>query len=86
MADTITLGKRRTIRFTREDDQRLEAQAQAKKRSVSEIIRDTVRQSFHGEEMSAGDWIIAAGQTPAPPASPSPERLAFRKAYHKRNP
>ena len=85
MSDTLTLGKRRTIRFSKEDDSRIEAQAQAQKRSVSEVIRNTVRQSLHGEEPSAGDWILQVSNIPPPKARTDPASVAFRQSYEERH-
>lgn len=86
MSDTLTLGKRRTIRFSKEDDSRIEAQAQAQKRSVSEVIRETVRQSLHGEEPCAGDWILQVAKSPPPKARTDPASVAFRQSYKERHP
>ena len=85
MSDTLTLGKRRTIRFSKEDDARIEAQAQAQKRSVSEVIRATVRQSLHGDEPSAGDWILQVATIPPPKARTDPASVAFRQSYKERH-
>ena len=79
------MGKRRTIRFSKADDARIEAQAQAQKCSVSEVIRATVRQSLHGEDPCAGDWSLQVANSPAPKARTDPASVAFRQRYQERH-
>ena len=46
MSDTLILGKRRTVRFTSEIDRLLEAKASAENKSVSDIIRVSVKARY----------------------------------------
>ena len=85
MADTLTLGRRRTVRFSREDDARLEAHAQAEQRPVSEVIREAVRQLPQAAQTSAGEWILSVAQSPAPKLRDDPASAAFRAAYTRRH-
>ena len=84
MSDTMTLGKRRTVRFASAVDRRLAARAAGENKSISDIIRDSVLTGLQTGEASAGKWILNAAQKLAPRAA-SPARLAFRKAYKARH-
>lgn len=83
MSDTSTLGKRRTIRFESELDRLLSARAAAEKKTVSHLIRDSVRAAFNEKRQTPGEWILSVAANP--PRPPSPERLAFRKKYRERH-
>ena len=83
MSDTGTLGKRRTIRFESELDRLLSAKAAVEKKSVSRLIRDSVRAAFKEKKQTPGEWILSVADNPPRPAGP--ERLAFRKKYRERH-
>ena len=83
MSDTMTLGKRRTVRFAAEVDRLIAARAEAENKPVSEIIRVSVLAALQAGGMTAGDWISSMADKPARPVSP--ERLAFRKKYRERH-
>lgn len=83
MADTLTLGKRRTVRFSTKIDRLLESHAAAENKSVSVLIRDSVVAGLQSGGMTAGEWILSVAKNP--PRPPSPERLAFRKRYIARH-
>ena len=83
MSDTMTLGKRRTVRFAAEIDRLIAARAEAENKPVSEIIRISVLVGLQTGGMTAGDWINSMADRSARPASP--ERLAFRKKYKERH-
>ena len=84
MSDTLTLGKRRTVRFTSEIDRLLESKASAENKSVSDIIRVSVKAGIESGEGSAGNWILSATKGRSPRAA-SPERVAFQKRYRQRH-
>lgn len=85
MSDTMTLGKRRTVRFASELDRLIASRAAVENKSISEIIRLSVLAGLRTGEISAGEWIRTAAKNVSPrPASP--ERLAFRKKYQERHP
>lgn len=83
MSDKIVLGKRRTVRFEAKVDGLLAAKAAAEKKSVSELIRDSVLANLQGENLTAADWILSVAGNPSGPDSP--ERQAFRKKYLERH-
>jgi hypothetical protein len=83
MSDIKTLGKRRTIRFESELDRLLSAKAALEKKSVSRLIRDSVRASFKEKGQTPGEWILSVADNP--PRPPSTDRLAFRKKYRERH-
>jgi hypothetical protein len=83
MADTLTLGKRRTVRFSHKIDRLLKSRAAAENKSVSVVIRDSVVASLQDGGMTAGEWILSVANNP--PRFSSPERLAFRKKYLARH-
>ena len=82
MSDTI-LGKRRTVRFEARLDGLISARAEAEKKSISRVIRDSVIAGLQTGGMTAGDWILSVAANKARPASA--ERLAFRKKYRERH-
>lgn len=84
MSDTMTLGKRRTVRFASEIDRLIATRAAVENKSISDIIRVSVLLGLHTGEVSAGDWVASAAKKRVlRPASP--ERLAFRKRYRERH-
>jgi hypothetical protein len=83
MSDTTTLGKRRTVRFEARIDGLISARAEAEKKSISRVIRDSVIAGLQTGGMTAGDWILSVADNKARPASA--ERLAFRKKYRERH-
>ncbi len=83
MADTMTLGKRRTVRFSHKIDRLLESRAAAENKSVSVLIRDSVVAGLQSGGMTAGEWILSVANNSPRPSSP--ERLAFRKKYLARH-
>jgi hypothetical protein len=83
MSDTMTLGKRRTVRFAAEIDRQIAARAAEENKPVSEIIRLSVLAGLNTDGQTAGDWIISVADKPVRPASPA--RLAFRKKYRARH-
>ncbi len=85
MAASNTLGKRRTVRFSIEDDRRIEAFAHMVNKPVSEIIREKVIQSIPEGGKTASEWILDTAKTPAPQHRPDASRDAFRKAYTERH-
>jgi hypothetical protein len=78
------LGKRRTVRFSEEIDRLLEAKAAAESKSISDIIRVSVKAGIESGEGSAGSWILSATQGRSP-RDAGPERVAFQKRYRKRH-
>jgi hypothetical protein len=82
MSDTI-LGKRRTVRFEARTDGLISARAEAEKKSISRVIRDSVIAGLQTSGMTAGDWILSVADNKA--RSASAERLAFRKKYRERH-
>jgi hypothetical protein len=62
----------------------LEARASAESKSVSDIIRDSVKAGIESGESSAGSWILSAAQGRSPRAA-GPERVAFQKRHRKRH-
>ena len=84
MSDTNTLGKRRTVRFEARIDGLISARAEAEKKSISRVIRDSVIAGLQTGGMTAGDWILSVADNKA--RSASAERLAFRKKYRERHP
>ena len=84
MSDKLTLGKRRTVRFSEAIDRLLEARSSAESKSVSDIIRDSVKAGIESGEGSAGNWILSAAQERSPRAA-GPERAAFQKRHRKRH-
>ena len=84
MSDTLTLGKRRTVRFSEKIDRLLEAKASAENKSVSDIIRVSVKATVETGEGSAGHWILSATKGRSPRAA-SAERAAFQKRYKQRH-
>lgn len=85
MSDALTLGKRRTVRFSEAIDRLLEARASAENKSVSDIIRGSVKAGIESGESSAGSWILSVAKGRSPRAA-GPERVAFQKRYRKRHP
>lgn len=85
MSDTMTPGKRRTVRFSSEIDRLIASRAAVENKSISDIIRISVLAGLHTGEVSAGEWIRTAAKNVSP-RPPSPERLAFRKKYRERHP
>lgn len=84
MSDTMTLGKRRTVRFASEVDRLIASRAAVENKSISDIIRVSVLAGLHTGEISAGDWVTGVAKKSSPrPASP--ERKAFRKRYQERH-
>jgi len=83
MSDTNTLGKRRTVRFEARIDGLISARAEAEKKSISRVIRDSVIAGLQTGGMTAGDWILSVADNKA--RSASAERLAFRKKYRERH-
>jgi hypothetical protein len=84
MSDTMTLGKRRTVRFAPDVDRLIATRAEVENKSISDIIRVSVLAGLHTGEISAGEWVKDAAKKRVPrPASP--ERLAFRKRYRERH-
>jgi hypothetical protein len=84
MSDTMTPGKRRTVRFASEIDRLIASRAAVENKSISDIIRISVLAGLHTGEVSAGEWIRTAAKNVSP-RPPSPERLAFRKKYRERH-
>lgn len=84
MSDTMTLGRRRTVRFASEVDRLIASRAAVENKSISDIIRVSVWAGLHTGEISAGNWIISAAKKRSPRRA-SPERLAFRKRYQERH-
>jgi len=82
MSDTI-LGKRRTVRFEARIDGLISARAEAEKKSISRVIRDSVIAGLQTGGITAGDWILSVADNKA--RSASAERLAFRKKYRERH-
>ena len=83
MSDTISIGKRRTVRFDSETDRLISARAAEENKPVSVIIRDSVGAGLQTGGMTAGEWLKSVAKHPARPTSP--ERLAFRKKYLERH-
>jgi len=83
MSDTNTLGKRRTVRFEARIDGLIATRAEAEKKSISRVIRDSVIAGLQTGGMTAGDWILSVADSKA--RSASAERLAFRKKYRERH-
>ena len=83
MSDTNTLGKRRTVRFEARIDGLISARAEAEKKSISRVIRDSVIAGLQTGGITAGDWILSVADNKA--RSASAERLAFRKKYRERH-
>jgi hypothetical protein len=83
MADIMTLGRRRTVRFSSTVDRLLESRAAVENKPVSVLIRDSVVAGLQTGGMTAGEWILSVANNPPRPSSP--ERLAFRKKYLARH-
>jgi hypothetical protein len=84
MADTMTLGKRRTIRFSHQLDRWLESRAAAEHKTVSDFIRATVATEMANGGQTAGEWLLQAAKKYKPrPADAA--RIAFQKAYKARH-
>ena len=85
MADTLTLGKRRTVRFSHKIDRLLESRAVAENKSVSVLIRDSVVAGLQSGGMTAGEWILRAARGRARRRASTPADLEFQKRYRERH-
>ena len=85
MADTLTLGKRRTVRFSYKIDRLLKSRAAAENKSVSVLIRDSVVANLQAGGMPAGEWILSAAEGRARRRADTPEDIEFQKRYRERH-
>ena len=85
MSDTLTLGKRRTVRFSSKIDRLLESRAAAENKSISGLIRDSVVAGLQSGGMTAGEWILSAAQGRARRPAKTPADIEFQRRYRERH-
>ena len=85
MADTLTLGKRRTVRFSSKLDRLLESRAAAENKPISVLIRDSVAAGLRDGGMTAGEWILSAAKGRARRPANTPADIEFQKRYRERH-
>ena len=85
MADTLTLGKRRTVRFSSKLDRLLESRAAAENKPISVLIRDSVVAGLQTGNMTAGEWILNAAKGRARRPANTPADIEFQKRYRERH-
>jgi predicted DNA-binding protein len=76
-----TLERTRTVRLSREVDQRIEARASRTARTASDVIRETLEAEFSASRETAGQYLIKHAAD-APDREPD---TAFAAAYDQRH-
>ena len=84
MSDTMQLARPRSIRFTRQTDSLLEAEAARHGKTVSELVREKLEANL-GETKTAGDILLEMASHPPRKCAKSNDREAFRKSYGERH-
>jgi hypothetical protein len=85
MADTLTLGKRRTVRFSSTVDRLLESRAAVENKPVSTLIRDSVVAGLQAGNLTAGEWILRAAKGRPRHRAGTPADIEFQKLYRERH-
>ncbi len=85
MADILTLGRRRTVRFSSTVDRLLASRAAAENKPVSALIRDSVVASLQAGNLTAGEWILRAAKGRARRRAATPADIEFQKLYRERH-